>query len=98
MEGALSNDDFRDELAKYGIDCSMSSSGNCYDNTAMESFFASLKSERVNLVRYRTRGQARADIFGYKEVFYNRKRRHGYIGNISPDDFEQQSQQSNGSF
>jgi len=57
----------------------------------MESFFASLKRERINRVRYRTRDQARADIFDYIEVFYNRKRRHGYLGNISPDDFEEQS-------
>ena len=57
----------------------------------MESFFASLKRERVHRVRYRTRDQARADIFDYIEVFYNRKRRHSDIGNISPDDFETQS-------
>ena len=85
------SDDFRDELAKHGIDCSMSGSGNCYDNAVAESFFASLKRERVHRVRYRTRDQARADIFDYIEVFYNRKRRHGYLGNISPDDFETQS-------
>ncbi|NNJ74264.1 MAG: IS3 family transposase [Anderseniella sp.] len=57
----------------------------------MESFFGALKRERVNRVRYRTREEARADLFEYIEVFYNRKRRHGYIGNISPDDFERQS-------
>ena len=85
--GQYTSDDFRNELAKHGIECSMSSSGNCYDNACVESFFASLKRERVNRVRYRTRNQARADIFDYIEVFYNRKRRHGYLGNISPDDF-----------
>jgi putative transposase len=85
------SDDFRDELAKHDIKCSMSGSGNCYDNAAMESFFASLKRERVNRVRYRTRDQARADVFEYIEVFYNRKRRHGYLGYISPEDFETQS-------
>jgi putative transposase len=89
--GQYTSDDFRDELAKHGIKCSMSGSGNCYDNAAMESFFASLKRERINRVRYRTRDQARADIFDYIEVFYNRKRRHGYLGNISPDDYEAQS-------
>jgi len=89
--GQYTSDDFRDELAKHGIECSMSGSGNCYDNAAMESFFASLKRERVNRVRYRTRDQARADIFDYIEVFYNRKRRHSYLGYISPDDFEAQS-------
>ena len=85
------SDDFRDELASHGIDCSMSGSGNCYDNAAMESFFGLLKRERVNRVRYRTRDEARADLFDYIEVFYNRKRRHGYIGNISPADFEERS-------
>jgi len=89
--GQYTSDDFRDELARHGIDCSMSSTGNCYDNAVVESFFASLKRERVNRVRYRTRDEARADIFDYIEVFYNRKRRHGYLGNISPDDFEAQS-------
>ncbi len=85
------SDDFRDELARHGIECSMSSSGNCYDNAVVESFFGLLKRERVNRVRYRTREEARADVFEYIEVFYNRKRRHGYLGNISPDDFEEQA-------
>jgi putative transposase len=89
--GQYTSDDFREELAKHGIDCSMSSSGNCYDNAVVESFFGLLKRERVNRVRYRTRAEARADLFDYIEVFYNRKRRHGYLGNISPDDFEERS-------
>ena len=83
-----SSDDFRNELSKYGITASMSSAGNCYDNAVVESFFGVLKRERVNRVRYRTREEARADLFEYIEIFYNRKRRHGYLGNISPDDFE----------
>jgi putative transposase len=85
------SDNFRDELSRHGIDCSMSSTGNCYDNAVVESFFGLLKRERVNRVRYRTREEARADLFEYIEVFYNRKRRHGYLGNISPDDFEKRS-------
>jgi len=85
------SDDFRDALASHGIECSMSSSGNCYDNAVVESFFGLLKRERVNRVRYRTRDEARADLFDYIEVFYNRKRRHGYLGNISPADFEERS-------
>ena len=60
-------------------------------NAVVESFFGLLKRERVNRVRYRTREEARADLFEYIEVFYNRKRRHGYLGNISPDDFEKRS-------
>ena len=93
--GQYSSDDFRNELARNGIDCSMSSTGNCYDNAVVESFFGVLKRERVIRVRYRNRDEARADLFEYIEVFYNRKRRHGYLGNISPVDFEDQS---NGSF
>ena len=89
--GQYSSDDFRYELKKYGIKPSMSSTGNCYDNAVVESFFGALKRERANRVRYRSREQARADLFEYIEVFYNRKRRHSYIGNISPDDFERQS-------
>ncbi len=89
--GQYTSDDFRGELASHGIDCSMSSSGNCYDNAVVESFFGLLKRERVNRVRYRTRDEARADLFEYIEVFYNRKRRHGYLGNISPADFEERS-------
>jgi len=85
------SDDFRKELAKHGIECSMSSAGNCYDNAVVESFFGLLKRERANRVRYKTRDRARADLFDYIEVFYNRKRRHGYLGNISPVDFEQRS-------
>ena len=82
------SDDFRDELLKHGIECSMSGCGNCYDNAVVESFFGLLKREWVNRVRYRTRAEARADVFEYIECFYNRKRRHGYLGNISPAEFE----------
>ena len=89
--GQYTSADFRNELARHGIECSMSGTGNCYDNAVVESFFGLLKRERVNRVRYKTREQARADLFDYIEVFYNRKRRHGYLGNISPADFEQQS-------
>ena len=89
--GQYTSDDFRNELAKHGIEASMSSTGNCYDNAVAESFFGLLKRERVNRVRYRTREEARADIFEYIEVFYNRSRRHGYLGNISPAEFEQRT-------
>ena len=85
------SDDFRDELQKHGIVCSMSGRGNCYDNAVVESFFGLMKRERVNRVRYRTRDEAKADLFDYIECFYNRKRRHGYIGNISPAEFERQT-------
>ena len=85
------SDDFRDKLKKHGIKCSMSGRGNCYDNAVVESFFGLLKRERVNRVRYRTRDEARADLFDYIECFYNRKRRHGYLGSISPVAFERRT-------
>ena len=85
------SDDFRRELEKHGIQCSMSARGNCYDNAVVESFFGILKRERVNRRRYLTRDEAQADIFDYIERFYNRKRRHGYLGNISPVRFEERA-------
>ncbi len=85
------SDDFRDLLARHGIQCSMSARGNCYDNAVVESFFGLLKRECVNRVRFRTRDEARAAVFEYIECFYNRKRRHGYLGNISPEEFEKRT-------
>ncbi len=85
------SDDFQALLKKHGIDCSLSGAGSCYDNAAVESFFASLKRERVKRRKYRTRDQARADVFDYIERFYNRQRRHSYVGNISPVEFEERT-------
>ena len=82
------SDDFQDLLKVNGITCSMSGKGSCYDNAVVESFFASLKRERTKRRKYRTRDEARADVFDYIERFYNRKRRHGYVGNISPVHYE----------
>ena len=85
------SDDFQSLLKANGITCSMSDKGSCYDNAVVESFFASLKRERIQRRKYRTRDQARADVFDYIEHFYNRKRRHGYVGNISPVQFEKRT-------
>ena len=85
------SDDFRDELERHDIECSMSGRGNCYDNAVVESFFGLLKRERVNRKYYVTRDDAKQDIFEYIECFYNRKRRHGYLGNISPASFEERA-------
>jgi putative transposase len=71
---------------------SMSRRGNCYDNAVAEAFFSNLKKERVRRQVYATRDQARADIFDYIEMFYNRTRRHGHLGMVSPYDFEGASQ------
>ena len=73
---------------------SMSRRGNCWDNAVAESFFSSLKKERVRRKIYRTRDEARADLFDFVEMFYNPKRRHSHIGNISPEAFERASCQS----
>ena len=75
-------------LAEYGVTCSLSRSGNVWDNAAMESFFSTLKTERTAGKIYRTRDQARADVFDYIERFYNLRRRHSTLGYISPVDFE----------
>ena len=82
------SDDFVAELKENGFKPSMSGSGCCYDNAVVESFFGVMKRERVNRVSYRSRAEAQSDVFEYIEVFYNRKRRHGYLGNISPAAFE----------
>jgi transposase InsO family protein len=70
------------------IVASMSRAGDCYDNAAMESFFGTLKCELIHDRRYRTRTEARQDIFEYIEVFYNRQRRHSSLGYLSPVAYE----------
>ena len=80
---------FQKLLIEHGITCSMSGKGNCYDNAAMESFFATLKKELVHQEDYRTREAARQSIFEYVEVFYNRERRHSALGYESPCTFEE---------
>jgi transposase InsO family protein len=74
----------------HGVVCSMSRSGNVWDNAAMESFFSSLKTERTARKIYRSRDEAKADVFDYIERFYNPKRRHSTIGYMSPMEFERQ--------
>jgi putative transposase len=75
-------------LAGEGIACSMSRRGDCWDNAPMESFFASLKKELVHRENYATREQAKASVFEYIEVFYNRVRRHSSLGFMSPAEYE----------
>jgi putative transposase len=85
------SEQFQRLLADHGVICSMSRSGNVWDNAAMESFFSSLKTERVARKTYRTRDDARADVFDYIERFYNVTRRHSTIGYLSPVEFERQA-------
>lgn len=82
------SEQFQSLMADNGVVCSMSRSGNVWDNAAMESFFSSLKTERVGKKVYRTRDDARADVFDYVERFYNAVRRHSTIGYLSPVEFE----------
>src|ERR1700678_3556263 len=82
---------FQKLMADHGVICSMSRSGNVWDNAAMESFFSSLKTERTARKTYRTRDEAKADVFDYIERFYNPKRRHSTIGYLSPMEFERQA-------
>ena len=82
------SEQFQRLMADHGVTCSMSRSGNCWDNAAMESFFSSLKTERTARKTYRTRDQARADVFDYIERFYNPKRRHSTLGYLSPMEFK----------
>jgi transposase InsO family protein len=78
-----------------GLDLSMSRKGNCWDNAAVESFFATLKKELVYRSRWRTRREAQADLYEYIEVFYNRYRLHSSLGYQSPVVFEQMRQENN---
>jgi len=79
---------YRQTLAQAGVVSSMSRKGNCYDNAAMESFWSALKRELVHRRHFATRAQARAAIFDWIEVFYNRVRLHSALGYQSPVDFE----------
>jgi putative transposase len=85
---------YRHVLEQHGIVASMSRKGNCWDNAVAESFFATLKVELVRDVDFLTREQARREIFEYIEVFYNRQRRHSYIGYATPSGFEFKSEVS----
>jgi len=85
------SDDWRRFCHANNLEPSMSRRGNCWDNAVAESFFSSLKKERIRKRIYKTRDLARADIFDYIEVFYNRSRRHSHLGHVSPEAFERAS-------
>jgi putative transposase len=80
--------DYQSLLIEHGITCSMSRTGNCYDNAVAESFFGALKTEHVHHERFGTRAAAQASLFEWIEVFYNRQRRHSSLGYLSPEAFE----------
>lgn len=85
------SDDWLRFCRDHELDTSMSRRGNCFDNAVAESFFSSLKKERIRRKIYPSREEARSDVFDYIEVFYNRSRRHSHIGDVSPVAFEQAS-------
>ncbi|MNE09082.1 IS2 transposase TnpB [compost metagenome] len=82
------SDDWKRFCLANNLEQSMSRRGNCWDNAVAESFFSSLKKERIRKRIYKTRDLARADVFDYIEVFYNRTRRHSHLGGVSPEAFE----------
>ena len=82
------SNDYQAALRQHKMLCSMSRKGDCWDNAVAESFFSTLKTERVHHRLYRSRAEARRDIFGYIEVFYNRVRLHSTLGYLSPAQFE----------
>ena len=82
---------YLDVLKRHGIKPSMSRRGNCYDNAVAESFFSSLKNELVHHCSFKTRDDARAAIFEYIEIFYNRQRRHQTLDYLSPVDYERKA-------
>ncbi len=78
---------YQGKLAEFGMTCSMSRKGNCWDNSPTESWFNSFKNERYHGVRYATQAEVKAASFEYIEVFYNRKRQHSTLGYKSPIQF-----------
>ena len=85
--------EYQEALRQHGLRCSMSRKGNCWDNAVMESFFSRLKVELIYAENYKSVEDARAGIFEYIELFYNRTRRHSANGYVSPNDREQQYEQ-----
>src|SRR5215472_11121328 len=80
------SEDYRARLEQHGITCSMSRRGNCYDNAVMESWFSTVKSEEGE--RFESYAHAKEALFDYIEVFYNQRRQHSTLGQISPAEFE----------
>ena len=83
------SNDFQKMLKIHGMLSSMSRKGNCWDNAVAESFFGSMKTERIFFSNYKTREEARSDVVDYIEMFYNSYRRHSYLGYVSPKKFEE---------
>ncbi len=87
--------EYQEALKQHGLQCSMSRKGNCWDNAVMESFFSRLKVELIYAENYKTVEEARAGIFEYIELFYNRTRRHSANGYVSPQERERRYRKLN---
>ena len=85
------SDDWLRFCRDHDLEPSMSRRGNCWDNAVAESFFSSLKKERIRRKVYHSVEAAKADVFHFIEMFYNSKRRHSTLGDISPEAFERAS-------
>ena len=85
------SNELRGLLKTNGIQCSMSRKGDCWDNAVAESFFHTLKVELTHGKTYNTHQEAKTAIFEYIEGFYNRQRRHSYLGYLSPDEYEKKN-------
>jgi transposase InsO family protein len=83
--------DYQRELNERRITCSMSRRGDCWDNAVLESFFATLKKELIYQHDFLTRQEATRELFWFIEGFYNTRRRHSYLGQVSPMEFEDRS-------
>lgn len=81
------SNEYQQLLRKHDFVCSMSRKGNCWDNAPMESFWGKLKQEWLNDKHFHTRDEAKAAVFYYIEVFYNRQRRHSVNSYLSPSDY-----------
>jgi len=88
------SEDYQDRLTAYGITCSMSRTGDCYDNAVMEAFFSTLKTELADA--FASHGQAKGELFDYIEAFYNTRRRHSTLDYISPAEFERRFRSGRG--
>lgn len=83
--------DYQAKLREYGMICSMSGKGDCWDNAVVERFFRSLKTERTGHRLYKTREAAKRDVIDYIEMFYNSQRLHSYLDYLSPNEYERQA-------
>lgn len=88
------SEDYQDRLTAHAITCSMSRTGDCYDNAVMEAFFSTLKTELADV--FASHGQAKRDLFDYIEAFYNTRRRHSTLDYVSPAEFERRFRSGHG--